>query len=347
MNRTRCFEKYVIVAIALIAFLPGATRVVIGGGAASTSARTTFQRTVDTPSPGAQGTVDLKNSGGKQTFKVDVENIGGDSFGLFLGFQNGFDTNKVFLIGALNGLLSGHWVVDYSANNGLAPVQLLGCYDDGESERCVGELGDLSGMFLFISQPTGTTNITDCVTNLVNCTTNLDDCITNIVEGVTNVTDCVTNLVNCTTNIDDCVTNVTVGAVLVTEVPPLTSNNGIFNFKGKSALVLPEVPPNGKAKGSVSVKFTATQGRSFLDIRAMSLFGNQVYSLYMSTNAGGAAETKIAEMTESSPTSVFYRRDTKLGETLPFFVSTVTNLSGFNIEIRDAFNDVHLEGTIP
>jgi hypothetical protein len=52
-------------------------------------------------------------------------------------------------------------------------------------------------------------------------------------------------------------------------------------------------------------------------------------------------------MTLQGAKSAFYRRDTRLGETLPFSASTVTNLSGFNLEIRDAFGDVHLKGTIP
>jgi hypothetical protein len=327
MNAKCHWDKALVITHVLVLFAPSAVRLVRGnGGGGSLSARTTLQRTVDSSGAGPSGSATLRKSGTKQSFQLQVRDLAGESFGLFVGLENGFDTNLVQFIAPLNKRTNDRWVLEYSANTGMVPVQFSDlCVVDGDETNCVTDIEQLAGFFLFVANPTGQTNVVCDEENII--------CVTNEMAEVT-----------CTTN---CVTNVTVGSVLVAEVPALVPAAGLFNTKGKVALLPPAIPPNPKARGSLNAKFSATQGRSLLDIRASGLFGGQVYSLWMSDEPGGLVVSHVATLTQPRSSSGFYKRDTKLGETLPMLVSTVTNLSGFNVEIRDAFNATHLEGTIP
>ena len=121
--------------------------------AQDTSSAMTFQREVDTASPGPAGTALLKKQGTKQIFSVAVHDLAGTSYGVFVGPSN--DTNTpVFLISAMDGQpATGNWVLNYRAVGG-APPQLG-----------VADLDDLAGSYLFIATP-GQTNISNGVTNL-------------------------------------------------------------------------------------------------------------------------------------------------------------------------------------
>jgi hypothetical protein len=112
----------------------------------------------------------------------------------------------------------------------------------------------------------------------------------------------------------------------------------------------PPISIDLSAKGTVRSKFIGRKGASLLDIRAGGLARGQLYSLWLSTNSVGTNNyLEFADMTQSSQlsSSASFRRDTSRGEQLPFATSTVTNLSGFNFEIRDSFDAVHLQGTLP
>lgn len=115
------------------------------------TARMMFQREVDTPSPGPTGTVTLSKRNGKQTFRVDVRNLAGESFGLFYG--NSLDSNAlVRLIATMDrGASNANWSLAYEAVGG-APPQLP-----------VADLDDLSSTFLFIAQPSDASNVVDSV----------------------------------------------------------------------------------------------------------------------------------------------------------------------------------------
>jgi hypothetical protein len=319
------FERWLVAALAILLFSPAVMRLVIGAAAPRVSATTTFQRAVDTPSPGPLGTVKLvMQPNGKETFEVNISKLEGQSFGLFFGEENTFNTNTVFLIGPLSLVTNGHWKLHYEAV-GHAPPQLP-----------VAHLDDLEGLFLFVSNPSGDTNVTGCVTNITDCTLS-------IVGGVTNFD-------NCVTNITGCVTNPVVSSVLVAQVPPLTAKPQIFSHMGRSLLTtdeMPNAPPSLNAMGTVTVKFSGSTGVSMLDIRASRLAGGQSYSLWFSTEIGGSTYTNVASLTPAGSPKVAFTRNTKMGETLPMLASTVTNLSGRNIQIRDAFDLVHLQGTIP
>lgn len=327
MKVQKRFEIWIVILVAVVLFSPSLVHHVTGGPGATLQGTMSLQRTVDTPSPGPFGSVSLvQSANGKQTFNVDVKQLEGQSFGIYFATNNTFDTNAVFFLGSLDLKTNGHWAIQYSAV-GSAPPQL--------TTRIPGvtDLMDMAGLFIFVSNPSGSTNFSGCVTNITGCTTN-------IVGGVTNFD-------NCVTNIDSCVTNPVVNGVLVAEVPPLLANASAFNFKGKAILGLPIAPPSPNAKGFITTKFNAKTGTSLLDIRATGLNGGQVYTVYFSTTPGGLTFTNLSITLNQVGNSFSFHRDTRLGETLPLLASTVTNLSGINIEIRDAFDDLHLGGTIP
>ncbi|HTS19056.1 MAG TPA: hypothetical protein VMP11_15890 [Verrucomicrobiae bacterium] len=261
----------------------------------------TFQRELDTPSPGPSGIAVLTEKGSSQIFSVTINNLtgvangGSGSFGVFLSDAN--TTNiPVFLIGPMS--LKGTnatWVLTYEGV-GAAPAQVG-----------VADLVDLSGMYLIIANPG--TNV--------------------VVDGVTN------EIVN---------------AVLYTRIPAFTTKGAAPHYNRKSPLITPAVsPPNPAEKGWVKTIYTGSQGRSVFDISAFHLSGGGSYSILIEDPPSSSTMTNIGSLvigTNSVSTGTF-TRDTRKGETLPLEMPTVSGLSGRAIEIRDAFNEIHLEGTIP
>jgi hypothetical protein len=310
------YERWLIVLFAFALFSPSAVRVVTGGGGGGLSARAQFQRQVDSPGAGPFGTLTIAKKGSKQSIDVDLRDLPGESFALFIGEQNTFDTDTVFFVASLDKRTNDHWVLSLDSEDGFAPVQVRQFgFDDVE---------DLAGLFLFVSNPAGTTNIV--------CDTNTIVCITNDLAQVI-----------CSTN---CTTNAVVGSVLATQIPVLTNSTSGLNFKGKVDLTEPLIPPSQGAKGRIFVKFNAKQGRSILKLDASGLPGGQVYSLCIS-NATTAGFTNIAQVTTTTGSKFSFRRDTKRGEMLPLLSPSVVSLSGTVIQIKDAFNEVHLEGVFP
>lgn len=300
----------------------------------------TFQREIDTPSPGASGIAVLEEKGSDQIFSVTVDNLSGlaagtggsggssasnASFAVYLSTANNTST-PVFFVAPLNLLgTNDTWTLKYEAV-GAAPAQLG-----------VADLQDLSGLYLIIGNP-GPTNIVGGVTNIVGCTTNA-------IGGVTNIDGCVTNIVGG-------VTNSFVNTVLYTQVPAFTTKSEAPRFNRKSPLTTLSVPPNPIEKGYVRSIFTGSQGRSEFDVSAKNLSGGQSYSIYIEFQIPSPSSTimsnigSLAISTNDIHTGT-YSRDTHKGETLPFGFSTVNDLSGRAIQIRDAFDEIHLEGTIP
>src|SRR6266446_3316677 len=73
----------------------------VSATAQNTSSTMTFQRAIDTPSPGPSGTVVLKKQAATQSFTVNVRNLPGSSYGVFYGVAN--TTNSpVFLISVMS-----------------------------------------------------------------------------------------------------------------------------------------------------------------------------------------------------------------------------------------------------
>jgi len=246
-----------------------------------------FQRSVDSPSPGANGIVLLKKQGAKQIFSVTVNNLPGSSFGVFYGVAN--NTNSpVFLISVMNRQgANNDWVLHYEAVGG-APPQLP-----------VPDLDDLAGLYLFIAQPSGT--------------------------------------------------NAIVNGVLFTQIPPLTKRSAAPHFNTRSRLALPAgAPPNPAEKGTIQSAFIGTRGRSLFSVRATNLSGGGSYTLLLEDPPSSSSFTNIGSLVLSTDTTTgTFARDTANGETLPFELPTSQDLSGRGIQIRDAFNQLHLEGVVP
>jgi hypothetical protein len=320
-------------------------------GAPPIYATSTFQREVDTPSPGPFGTAVLEEKGSDQIFSVTINNLSGASsgsgggsasnasFGVFISTANNTNT-PVSLIGPMNLLgTNDTWVLKYEGV-GAAPAQLG-----------IANLQELSGQYLVIGNP-GPTNITGGATNIVGCTVDIVGCVTDIVDGVTNIVGCVTNIVGCVTNIVGGATNFFANTVLSTQVPAFTTKAEAPHFNRKSALTLPSIPPNPSEKGWVKTVFTGSTGRSFFDLYADNLSGGGAYSILIEFHIPSPSSTimsnigTLAISTNNIHTGT-YSCDTRLGETLPFGFPTVSNLSGRAIQIRDEFNEIHLEGTIP
>lgn len=151
------------------------------------------------------------------------------------------------------------------------------------------------------------------------------------------------------TNVVNGVTNEIVEAVLFTRIPAFTTKSGAPHFSRKSLLTTPPVPPNPDEKGWVKTVYTGSDGRSFFDISAYHLSGGGTYSIFIENPPASSNMNNIGSLV--IPTNVLhsasYSCDTRKGETLPFSSPTVRDLSGRMIQIRDAFGEIHLEGTIP
>jgi hypothetical protein len=151
------------------------------------------------------------------------------------------------------------------------------------------------------------------------------------------------------TNIVHGVTNEIVEAVLFTRIPPFTTKAEAPHFNRKSLLTPPSIPPDSREKGWVKTVYSGSQGRSFFDLSAYHLSGGGTYSIFIEDPPASSNMSDIGFLV--IPTNVMhsasYSCDTRKGETLPFNSPTVSDLSGRMIQIRDAFGEIHLQGTIP
>ncbi|MGO9526470.1 MAG: hypothetical protein ACLP0A_02730 [Verrucomicrobiia bacterium] len=335
----------------LLALLPGLAASALGASQPAIYATSQFQREVDTPSPGPSGLAVLEEKGSVQIFSVTANNLSGPSggsggssasnaaFGVFISTANNTNT-PVSLIGPMNLLgTNDTWVLKYEGV-GAAPAQLG-----------VADLQELSGLYLVIGNP-GPTNIVGGSTNIVDCVTNIVGCVTNIIDGLTNIVDCVPEIDGCVTNIDGGVTNFFANTVLFAQIPPFTTKAEAPHYNLKSHLTTLSIPPNPIEKGYVKTVFTGSTGHSFFDLYAHNLSGGQPYSIFIEYHIPSPASTIMSNI---GPLAIStneihagsYTRDTRRGETLPFSSATVSNLSGRAIQIRDEFDEIHLEGTIP
>jgi hypothetical protein len=152
------------------------------------------------------------------------------------------------------------------------------------------------------------------------------------------------------TNVVNGVTNEVVEAILFARMPAFTTRAGALHFNRKSPLTVPSVaPPNPHEKGYVRTIFTASQGRSVFDLTAIHLSGGGTYSVFIEDPPSSSMMTNIGLLmisTNGGQNGTF-NADTRVGETLPLQVPAVGDLSGRTIQIRDAFDEIHLQGTIP
>lgn len=319
------------------AMLPAFVTSTPGASQPTIYATSMFEREVDTPSPGTSGTAVLEEKGSDQIFSLTINNLSG-----LAGGSGGSS--------ASNASFAAYFSTANNTNipvNFLAPLNLQGTNDTwtlkykgvGEAppQLGVGDLQDFTGLYLIIGDP-GPTNIVGGMTNIVGS-------VTNVVGGVTNITGTVTNIVGG-------VTNFFVNTVLFTQVPAFTTKAEAPRYNRKSQLTTLSVPPNPIEKGYVKTSFAGSTGRSVFDIFANNLTGGQSYSIFIEFHIPSPSSTIMSNI---GPLNIStndlhvgtYQRDTRKGETLPFSFPTVTNLSGLAIQIRDGFDEIHLEGTIP
>lgn len=275
---------------------------VLGASQPKLYAISTFQAEIASTSPGARGTAILEEKGSEQIFSVTVSDLGGvsngtsGSFGVFVSAAHNSNT-LAYLIGPMNLLGTNNtWVLKYDAV-GAAPAQLSDT--NRLAQLAVTNLEDLVGRFLYIANPSETSNF--------------------------------------------------VNAVLFTQIPEFTTKPKAPHFNRKSKLTTIPVPPNPHEKGWVKTAYSGSQGRSFFDLAAYHLSGGGTYTIYIESPPASSNMVVLDDLLISSNNlhTGSYSIDTSKGETMPFSSPTVRDLSGRMIQIKDAFGNVHLQGTIP
>jgi len=164
-------------------------------------------------------------------------------------------------------------------------------------------------------------------------------------------------------------TNVVVDCVLWAPIPALLPKPGKTSFNKHALLTLP-VPPviNGqlwapapKARGKITLRYSGTTGRSFIEVDAKNLLGGHSYSVWMTlttvndpaypaciTNSVSSCLTNIDQLTLSvSGKGGQYVRDTKVGDSLPLQFEYADDLSNHLLVIEDEDNLIYLQGVIP
>jgi hypothetical protein len=298
-------------------------------------ARSQLRRTVD-PSPRAAFGSALMtiDTSGKQTFQVKVFDLGEDNFGPDIEEEFIISTNVVPFVPLApldrTNVKKGNWSRTF-VGVGQAPTDFLPFF---------GDLTELNGNIVTVDQP-GTPFVTTTFTNIIGG-------VTNISMGVTNIVGTTTNIINGIVIPNPGQTS-TVFSVLWAPLPALTSQPGLLSYHRRSTLVtVSDASPH--ARGTVKISFTGPTGRSVLDVRAVNLTRGQQYTLFIAntTNQNMTVMIPVDKMTQKDlgPTARFLR-DTQFADPLPQQVRDVGDLSGRIIQIRDAFDDVHLQGVIP
>jgi len=107
----------------------------------------------------------------------------------------------------------------------------------------------------------------------------------------------------------------------------------------------------------VNISFNGNTGRSELKIRASNLTPGQQYTLFVAntTNHDVTVMLPVDNMTQKNlGSTATFVRDTQFGDPLPQTgdpmpaqARDIGDLSGHIVQIRDAFDTVHLQGDMP
>jgi hypothetical protein len=321
-------------SVCLVAF----TGILLAGPAHAQSliARSQLRRTADPSTRAARGSVVMTIDGnGKQTFQVNVTGLGEDNFSLFLRDEPIYTTNLVFGLDLppldRTSVKNGSWSRSL-VGVGQAPIDFLSSFPS---------LTDVNGTELDVSQP----DVPDVTT-----------IFTNIVGGVTNISQGVTNIVGTTTNIIDGIVIPNPGqtglvfSALWAPLSEMTTQPSLLSYHRHGKLfAVGDASPH--AKGTVRISFTGATGRSVLEVRALNLTRGQQYTLYVAntTNQDTTVMIPVDTMVQNNdlgPIATLVR-DTQFADPLPQQARDIGDLSGRIVQIRDAFDVVHLQGIMP
>lgn len=292
---------------------------------AVTYAGTQLRRTVDPSERAASGQVILRKDTKTQNVSVTIKGLGEKDFFLYVGEAAQPNTNDlVYIVSPLDqtNVKKGSWMRKLSSGSPTnAPIEFPAA-----------DLDLLSGGIIVIAKAGENALITG-VTNIVGT-------VTNIIYGIPVPQPDVTNLVYGT---------------LWAPIPTLMTDPGLLNFSHKDVLTIPTnaPPPSVGAKAKIQTRFVGTKGQSVLDIMATGLTRGQTYTVFIANTNDTSAVPYVlipaGEMTAAKGSSGKFQftRDTKYGDPLPQQARDIGDLLGRAIEIRDAGNFVHLEGTIP
>jgi hypothetical protein len=327
----------VAVALSLCLFTHSARA--SGGG--TLIARSQLRRVVD-PSPRtAFGSVLAQiDTNGKETFQVNVSRLGTENFGPIIRGEPSYTTNIVsgLYIAPLNriNVKNGSWTRSY-VGIGQAPDDILPVF---------GNLSQLDSNELAVAQP-GTPRFTTIFTNIIAG-------VTNISFGVTNVVGTVTNIIDGIVIPNPGQTNFFFEA-LWAPLYSLSSDPSALSYHRKGKLVaVGDASP--KAVGTVSISFDGNTGRSVLKISAKNLTPGQQYTLFVAndTNHVQTVMLPVDFMVQKNlGSTATFVRDTQFGDPLPKLgqvpvqARDIGDLSGNIIQIRDAFDTIHLQGDMP
>ena len=311
-----------------------------GGG--TLIARSQLRRVID-PSPRSAigSVVATVDANGKETFQVNVTKLGEANFGPIMRLEPSYTTNiePGLYLAPLDrtNVKKGTWVRNY-VGLGQAPADILPFFPN---------LTEMGGTELGVVQP-----------DVPPFTT----IFTNIIGGVTNIDMGVTNIVGQTTNILDGIVIPNPGQtsfffeVMWAPLYPLSANPGALSYHRKSKLVaIGDASP--KASGTVAISFNGNTGRSMLKINAANLTPGQQYTLFIAntTNHDFTVMLPVDNMTQKNlGSTATFVRDTQFGDPLPqtgdpvpVQARDIGDLSGHIVQIRDAFDTIHLQGDMP
>ncbi|HXI82859.1 MAG TPA: hypothetical protein VNL17_02070 [Verrucomicrobiae bacterium] len=305
-------------------------------------ARSQLRRTADLSPRSAVGSVvTMIDSNGKETFLVNVTKLGQDNFTLFIRDEPSFTTNGVGGADlpplARTGIKKGTWSRRL-VGLGEAPPDFL---------PFVGDLTQLDNTSVDVSQP-DIPSVTTIFTNIIAGTTNIVMGVTNIVGDVTNILDGIVIPNPGQTGL--------VFSTLWAPLYSLTTDLGARSYHRHGSLVaIGDASPN--AVGMMNISFNGNSGRSELKIRASNLTPGQQYTLFIAntTNHNMTVMLPVDNMTQKNlGSTATFVRDTQFGDPLPktgdpvpVQARDVGDLSGHIVQIRDAFDNVHLQGDMP
>ena len=286
-----------------------------------------LRRTVDSSDHTLFGSVLVqKLASGKQEVYVQVSGLGEDNFYIALGTTSPFYTTNSLenLIAPLNRakLSTGAWNRRL-VGNGVAPLEF--------QEFDVGDLTELAGRYLTVGQPGND--------ELVQNTS-----FTNIVNGITNI---ITG-----TYIPLPPPAVTNGIldILWAPIPTLSTDPGASSFNHTLKLSLPGPPnPSPNAIGILKTRFNNASGESLFQLRINHMTKGQTYSVWIANAAVAPTELiKAGDLVlTAGGSSGTFIRDTRFGDPIPQNYGNPGELSGRVIQVRDAFDVIHLSGVIP